>query len=78
MSSTSDPNSASDRSEIAARDAEEWARLRTPLGEPRSGLVRYAAAMHLRQRGLLDDKTLERYRICSRLDAADPDTVRLD
>lgn len=56
----------------AVRDAEAWADLRTPLGRPGSGLVRYAAAMHLRQRGLIDDATLERYRICCRLDAEDP------
>ncbi|MEM7670571.1 MAG: hypothetical protein AAF317_15785 [Pseudomonadota bacterium] len=58
-------------------DQEEWDNLKRPLGEPGSGLVRYAAAMHLRQRGLLDDETLERYRICSRLDWEDPDTVCL-
>lgn len=61
----------------AMLDQEEWDNLRRPLGEPGSGLVRYAAAMHLRQRGLLDDQTLERYRICSRLDAEDPQSVRL-
>ncbi|MEM9046748.1 MAG: hypothetical protein AAGC81_18865 [Pseudomonadota bacterium] len=59
-------------------DDEEWGNLRRPLGEPGSGLVRYAAAMHLRQRGLMDDMTLERYRICSRLDWEDPDSVQLD
>jgi hypothetical protein len=60
----------------ASADAEEWENLRRPLGEPGSGLVRYAAAMHLRQRGLIDDAALERYRVCSRLDAEDPDQVR--
>ena len=59
-------------------DQEEWDNLRRPLGEPGSGLVRYAAAMHLRQRGLLDDRTLEKYRICCRLDWEDPETVRLE
>ena len=61
----------------AIQDREEWENLRIPLGVPGSGLVRYAAAMHLRQRGLLDDETLERYRICCRLDWEDPDKVVL-
>lgn len=56
-------------------DAEAWADLDRPLGEAGSGLIRYAAAMHLRQQGLLDDATLERYRICCRTDAEDPDTA---
>lgn len=53
-------------------DAEAWQDLRQPLGRPGSGLLRYAAAMHLRQRGLIDDTTLERYRICCRTDGEDP------
>jgi len=56
----------------ATSDAEAWSDLERPLGEPGSGLVRYAAAMHLRQRGLIDDATLERYRICCRTDGEDP------
>lgn len=59
-------------------DRDAWEDLRTPLGEPGSGLVRYAAAMHLHQRGLLDPVSLERYRICSRLDREDPETVILE
>lgn len=59
----------------AMTDSEAWALLGTPLGLPGSGLERYAAAMHLRQRGLLDDAALERYRICSRLDGEDPARV---
>lgn len=59
----------------ATSDREEWENLCHPLGEPGSGLIRYGAAMHLRQRGLIDDETLERYRICCLLDAEDPDTV---
>lgn len=55
-----------------ADDAEAWAELARPLGEPGSGMRRYAAAMHLRQRGLLDDAALERYRICAKWDAEDP------
>lgn len=61
----------------AIRDREEWDNLRTPLGEPGSGLIRYAAAMYLRQRGLIDDRMLERYRICCRLDSEDPKRVEL-
>lgn len=56
----------------AIADREARAELALPLGEPGSGLRRYAAAMHLRQRGLIDDATLERYRICCRTDAEDP------
>ncbi len=56
-------------------DAEAWADLRQPLGVPDSGLRRYAAAMHLHERGLIDGATLERYRICCRTDAEDPASV---
>lgn len=49
--------------------------LRTPLGLPGSGLVRYAAAMHLYQRGKMDAAALERYRICCLLDAEDPESA---
>lgn len=55
----------------AMTDREAWEALALPLGEPGSGLERYAAAMHLRQRGMLDDATLERFRICCRLDHED-------
>ena len=58
-------------------DARERARLKRPLGEPGSGRVRYAAAMHLYQIGEIDAVTLERYRICCKLDSEDPDTVQL-
>ena len=61
-----------DRAVSAMTDAEAWADLARPLGEPGSGLLRYAAAMHLRRRGLIDDAALERYRICCRSDAEDP------
>lgn len=60
----------------AKADSTAWADLKRPLGEPGSGLVRYAAAMHLNRRGLIDDATLERYRVCCRLDGEDPDQVR--
>lgn len=44
----------------------------TPVGQPRSGRVRYGAAMALHRQGLLSDEALEVYRICSALDAQDP------
>lgn len=61
--------------ENAMSDAEAWDDLARPLGEPGSGILRYAAAMHLRQRGLIDDAMLERYRICCRTDSEDPETA---
>jgi len=51
---------------------ENWELVRTPLGEPWSGRTRYAAAMFLYKRGEMDAETLEVYRICARLDNADP------
>ncbi|MCR5856512.1 hypothetical protein [Mesorhizobium sp. J428] len=52
--------------------AENWALVRTPLGETWSGRARYAAAMALYKRGLMNAETLEVYRLCSRLDHQDP------
>jgi hypothetical protein len=52
--------------------AEQWALVRTPLGEAWSGRTRYAAAMYFHRRGDLNAETLEVYRLCSRLDAEDP------
>lgn len=49
--------------------------LDAPVGEPGSGVVRYAAAMHFNRRGLLSDEVLEVYRVCARQDAADPREV---
>lgn len=43
-----------------------------PLGHPRSGRARYAAAMTLYNAGHLSPTALEAYRICALLDAADP------
>lgn len=57
-------------------DAEAWFDLNLPLGETGSGLVRYAAAMHLHQHGHFDAATLERYRICCLSDGEDPVDVR--
>ncbi len=52
--------------------------LRTPLGEPGSGRVRYGAAMALYRRGLLSEEAVEVYRICSPLDAQDPAPLLLE
>ena len=52
--------------------AENWALIKTPLGEPWSGRTRYAAAMFFYKRGEMNAETLEVYRICSRLDREDP------
>ena len=41
-------------------------------GEPGSGRVRYAAAMHFFQRGMLSRRALEIYRIAAKLDHEDP------
>ncbi len=53
-------------------DARHWELIRTPLGRPWSGRTRYAAAMHLYQKGELSAEVLEVYRACSRLDSEDP------
>jgi hypothetical protein len=55
-----------------AEDAQNWALVDTPLGEPWSGRARYAAAMSFYQRGVMNSETLEVYRLCSRLDDQDP------
>lgn len=52
--------------------AENLELVQTPLGEPWSGRTRYAAAMLLYKRGLMNAETLEVYRLCSRLDSMDP------
>ncbi len=49
--------------------------LATPLGEPGSGMVRYAAAMSLHLAGELAADVLEAYRICCKLDDDDPRAV---
>jgi hypothetical protein len=46
--------------------------LHTPLGEPRSGRVRYGAAMALWREGLISAEALEVYRIASAHDGRDP------
>jgi len=61
-----------DGGEHSAEDAENWALVDTPLGEPWSGRARYAAAMHFYRKGLMNAETLEVYRLCSRIDHQDP------
>jgi hypothetical protein len=46
--------------------------LSSPVGEPGSGAVRYAAAMHLYQNDLMSDAALEVFRICAPDDTLDP------
>jgi hypothetical protein len=46
--------------------------LRMPVGEPGSGVVRYAAAMHFYQSHLMTDEVLEVFRICAPDDNRDP------
>lgn len=58
--------------------AEQWALVRTPLGEPWSGRTRYAAAMYFNRRGELTGEALEVYRVCSRLDGEDPLSIIRD
>ncbi|MEL6482338.1 MAG: hypothetical protein AAFQ75_12875 [Pseudomonadota bacterium] len=61
-----------DDGQNAPTDDEAWADLARPLGVPGAGMIRYAAAMQLWRRGLVDVATLERYRICSTTDGEDP------
>jgi hypothetical protein len=56
----------------AGDDAENWALVNTPLGEPWSGRTRYAAAMYFHMAGQMTAATLEVYRLCARLDHQDP------
>lgn len=53
-------------------DLSALARLCTPPGQPGSGRVRYAAAMHFNRAGQLSDAALEVYRTCSPYDGEDP------
>lgn len=53
--------------------------LATPVGQPGSGTLRYAAAMHLYQRHSIGADTLEVFRACAPDDTLDPraELVRL-
>ena len=53
-------------------DARQLGHLAMPLGQPGSGRVRYAAAMHFYNRGMLSADALEVYRILALIDAEDP------
>lgn len=53
-------------------DRQEFENLHTPLGVVGSGRVRYAAAMHFFEQGLMSDRELEAYRVCAKDDNADP------
>jgi hypothetical protein len=49
-----------------------WAQIRTPLGQPGSGRVRYAAAMALYVDGWITAAQLEAYREMAAHDGRDP------
>ncbi|HRX35028.1 MAG TPA: hypothetical protein P5337_01400 [Aestuariivirga sp.] len=53
---------------MTTEDRQQWQLLHAPLGERHSGRVRYAAAMHLYNRGIIDDALLEEFRICAKCD----------
>lgn len=53
-------------------DLRAGAHLHAALGQPGSGRLRYAAAMHFHGQGLVSDEVLEVYRICSARDGEDP------
>jgi hypothetical protein len=46
--------------------------LLAPIGEPGSGAVRYAAAMHFYQKRMIGEDVLEIFRICAPNDMLDP------
>lgn len=56
----------------ADEDRIHWQALLATAGEEWGGRARYAAAMHFFQKGELDERSLEIYRICARLDHEDP------
>ncbi|MDW4549393.1 dimethylsulfonioproprionate lyase family protein [Defluviimonas sp. D31] len=57
---------------LPADDLQALAELHGGFGQPGSGRVRYAAAMHFYRKGLMSAEVLEVYRICSARDGEDP------
>ena len=53
-------------------DEAQMRMLATPLGIPRSGYERYAAAMYFYRRGEVSADLLEVYRKCCKFDGEDP------
>jgi hypothetical protein len=53
-------------------DEQQLAFLRMPPGQPGSGRIRYAAAMHFSNRHMLSQDALEVFRILAKEDATDP------
>ncbi|HEU0223676.1 MAG TPA: hypothetical protein VFR34_15895 [Paracoccaceae bacterium] len=52
--------------------AEQRRLLASPLGEPGSGMARYAAAMFFYRAGRISADELEVFRVCARMDGEDP------
>ena len=61
---------------MTAADRKQWQLLRSPLGEPQSGRVRYAAAMYLYNRGLIGEDLLEAFRVCAKRDDEYPEMLK--
>ena len=55
-----------------AENIRQMAMLGIAPGEPMGGRVRYAAAMHFYQKGLISEECLEVYRMCCVCDEEDP------
>jgi hypothetical protein len=60
---------------VRAEESRVLAQLWAPLGQPGSGRLRYAAAMHFYNGGRLPAEVLEVYRICSPKDGEDPEAL---
>ena len=54
-------------------DRTQWRLLHTAPGEHHSGRVRYAAAMYLFHRGMIDADLLEAFRVCAKRDDEYPE-----
>ncbi len=59
------------RADVAEADRQQ-ALLSAAVGQPRSGAVRYAAAMYFYHRGDISAALLEIYRRCCKFDDEDP------
>lgn len=59
-------------------DKHQWQLLHTATGEHHSGRVRYAAAMHLFHRGMIDADMLEAFRVCAKRDDEYPESFKIE